>query len=184
MDKEQLLKELQNKMKVYDPSFVPEELDQYIKESLPLLYLDLKNSVENIIQVKCTRELVDKMNKNKEKYGINDKYDYMQVFYTNLEDFTYENAKPVMKFDVTVMFYDNTSNNAEADTERVRFWDFKWKVYLTYDATTVNSTCAKCGANMDYDPVLDILSCTYCQNKVLNAIKNKWRFVDIDPEGE
>ena len=43
-------------------------------------------------------------------------------------------------------------------------------------------TCAKCGANMKFDEAKDILECDYCGNKVLNAVMNKWRFIDIKVE--
>lgn len=182
MDKDEMLKDLENNIRMFDSSFMVAELNDFIKRAIPALVVDLKENGDNVSKVKATKELIDKMLANKDLYKIDNNYDRVHVFYVNLQDYYIDdnNNYPVMVFDISIMFYDNTANNARHDAEPERYWDHKWKVKLTYDASTVHSTCAKCGANMEFVPSLDLLNCKYCGNKVVNAIKNKWRILDIE----
>ena len=173
-------RELANKIFNDNNENSEDNLIEYVKWALQTMYNDFVENEENLAQVKCSKELVEKIKNNSDLFRIHKNIDRMYVNFADICN--YDNTKeiPEIKIKTSIVFYDNTENNENVDMEDERMWNDNWIVTLINDASTENSTCAKCGANMDFDIENDMLNCKYCGNKVFNATRNKWRIMDIE----
>ncbi len=158
------------------------ELAEFAKEAVKRLYFDFRDSGENISQVKCTKELIEKMIEHKPYFRLNKNIDTISIPYAEAKRTLNTDIGTLVEVKLSIMFYDNSRNNEEVVSEEDRYWNDSWYIYLKPDISKNDCTCAKCGANMKFDEAKDILECDYCGNKVLNAAMNQWRFIDIKVE--
>ena len=158
------------------------ELKEFTKAAVKRLYFDFRDQGDNISQVKCTKELIEKMKAHLDYYRFDKNIDTINIPYVGISRTLKTDLGTLVEVKLSIMFYDNSSNNEEMVLDDDRYFNDTWYVYLKPDISKKDCTCAKCGANMEFDEEKDMLECKYCGNKVLDAVMNKWRFIDIKVE--
>ena len=162
------------------PKFNRENFIEYIKWMVPKLYSSLKNEKET--DIRCSKELEEKLLKNKEIYRIKKEIDYISIQYTELIDCMKEDNNLFVKVYMSIYFKDDVSNNLINITNRDGFWNDIWVATYKKDLSykEINTKCNNCGAIMKYNIQDEILKCDYCGNiKVCNDSQN-WELIDIE----
>lgn len=162
------------------PEFNREELIQYTKWVIPKLYNSLKN--EEKLEVKCKPELIEKLEKEKEKYRINKSMDQVSVQYVEIYDNIKKEDDMYIQVYSSIYFYDDVGNNVDKYSENDKYWNDIWIITfrkgIKLDRQDCN--CANCGAVMKYNRLKDVFECEYCGNIVHNNSDSKWEIVDIE----
>ena len=184
---------MDNKMKAFKmlidikkqiPNFEREELLEYTKMVIPVLYEEIKaaDDKENIT-IKCNEEIIDKLIKNKDIYRINNKMDRVNVQYAELYDYMKKEKEIYLIVYASVYFYDDVDNNMNNVLGRDRHWNEIWIITYRDKQLSENreGNCKNCGAPMQYDELKKVFKCDYCGN-VVKAKKwvRDWEIVDIE----
>ena len=61
MDKDEMLKDIENNIRMFDSSFMIADLNDFIKRAIPALVVDLKENGDNVSKVKATNPYIHKM---------------------------------------------------------------------------------------------------------------------------
>lgn len=174
----EVMLEIKNEM----PWFDKEELLEYAKWSVQKLYNSLKN--EEKLVIKCKPELINKLNKQRDKYRINEDIDHISIQYVELFDNIKKENEIYIQVYLSIYFYDDVQNNVDKYIINDKYWNDIWIV--TYKECSKlhrkDSNCVNCGAVMQYNQLRDILECKYCGNIINNKFDSKWEIVDIELE--
>jgi len=162
------------------PGFNRKELLDYTEWAIQKLYNSLKN--EEKLEIKCKPQLINKLNKERDKYRINNNMDHISVQYVELFDSLKKDNEMYIQVYLSIYFYDNVENNIDNDSINDKYWNDIWIV--TYKegikSDRKNYNCANCGAIMKYKQVRDTFECEYCGNIIHNNSDSKWEIVDIE----
>lgn len=175
----EILFEIQSEM----PYFSREKLLEYLKWAVPKLYDSLKNSQTS--KIKCSLSLLDKINKEKNKYRIDSNIDFIKIHYAEIYNYIKDMNDNYIQVYLSVYFYDDVKNNTNLNYENDKYWNDIWIVTLKEDSInkkTNNSNCINCGAPMKYNQIRDVFECEYCRNIVYNTANANWEIIDIDVE--
>ena len=168
------------KIKSEIPKFDREDFIEYTKWTIPELYSSVKN--EEAIDIKCSKELVEKLIENKSIYKIKKDIDYISIQYTELVDCTKDDDNVYVKVYMSIYFKDDVSNNIIKINDRDRFWNDIWivtyKKSLSYK--NIDPRCNNCGAIMKYNNIEEILKCDYCGNIMICSDNQNWEMIDIE----
>ncbi len=162
------------------PGFEREELLEYTKWAIPRLYNALKNKQE--VEVRCTEELINKLNNKEYQYRINNNIDNISVQYVEIFDNIKRDHEMYIQVYASVYFYDNPKNNMKNRADNDKYYNDIWIVTYRKNTETgkKNSNCVNCGAVMEYNQIKNMFECKYCGNRVHNKSNAKWEIVDIE----
>lgn len=162
------------------PGFNKEELFEYTKWAIPKLYNSLKNKEK--IEIKCKPELIEKLNKEKDKYRINNNIDHISVQYVELYESIKGEDKIYVQVYLSIYFYDKVQNNLYDNSIKDKYWNDIWIATFieTVKSNRKNCNCVNCNAVMKYNKLKDIFECEYCGNVMDNKTDSKWEIVDIE----
>ena len=162
------------------PGFKSEDLLQYTEWAIPKLYNSLKNKER--LEVKCTSELINKLNEQSLKYRITENMDHISVQFVELFDNIKKDNEIYIQVYVSIYFYDKVKNNIDDESKNDKYWNDIWIV--TYregiESKRNNSNCANCGAIMKYNQMSNIFECEYCGNIIHDKFNSKREIIDIE----
>lgn len=168
------------KIKSEIPRFNKEDFIEYAKWTVPQLYSSVKNEKE--IDIKCSKELLERLINNKNTYRIKKEMDYISIQYTELIDCIKQDDNLYVKVYMSVYFKDDVSNNLINIDNIDRFWNDIWVVTYkkSLEYKNIDSRCNNCGAIMRYNNIDEILKCDYCGNIMICNDSKNWEMIDIE----
>lgn len=178
-DVTEIILDIKNK----NPFFEREEILDYTKFTIPILYNDLKKGNIEKIKIRCKEEVIYKILQKRTRYRITKDMDHISIQYAELFDYIEENGEMYVKVYLSIHFFDNVKNNTTGDKMVDGYWNDIW--IITYKNLEKNydinaCKCENCGAMMKYSLIKKILECKYCGNKLYYRPNMNWEIVDIE----
>ncbi|MBR3324639.1 MAG: hypothetical protein IKG14_01135 [Clostridia bacterium] len=171
---------VENRIKNDIPTFDRERLNQYTKSAIVNIYNSFSNGDLNNINVRVSKELLNKISNNMELYRISKDYDNIVVQYADIIDYERKEDAGYVKIYTTINFYDNYKNNETRNYFDDKNWNDTW--IITYKAlSNVDNNCKNCGSEMEYNKEKDVYECKFCRSSFHKDSKD-WKIVDIEVE--
>ena len=161
------------------PSFNEDDLLDYTKLRIPLIYNYFNCEDKSKLNKYCSSELITKVLSNKEQYRISNDIDNIRVGFASLKDYTEKDDIPYIKVFTSIFFFDDVSNNKNNIDGYDKYWNDNWTI--TFEKNTENqiiNKCPNCGALMDFNNSKHMFTCEYCRNSIYYS-RIDWKIVDI-----
>lgn len=187
--------EILRQIKNHIPLFEKDKILTYTKWAVPRIYELVKYSDIKKLKSICSEKIIEKMEKSKLEYRINDDIDRVVVQYASLHDFIYKNDDEMyIQVYTSVYLHDNVLNNGPLDDELLeqimksnlknKYWNDIWIVTYGKKKRLINvksANCSNCGAIMKFDRNDNLLKCEHCKNIVFGTVEDNddWEIVDI-----
>jgi predicted RNA-binding Zn-ribbon protein involved in translation (DUF1610 family) len=165
------------------PGFNREELLEYTNWAILNLHEELRMGNIQQNKVKCTKDLKNKLVENKELYRIKKEVDHISIQYLELYECECENDETYIKVYISLIFYDDTKNNAKISAVEEKYWNDIWVITFREAVLRENEdgNCNNCGAVMSYNAIKRIFKCDYCGNVITTQKWDRdWEIVDIE----
>ena len=150
------------------PDFDEQEFLNYVNNVIPNIHYFISNDKIERAEKYCSKELIQKMLEQKEKYRISKKMDNINIQYIRITGFQLNNNRIYLKVYASVYFYDEATNNLDNKDLTDKFWNDIWTITVTPNTKiggVENAKCPKCGATMIYD-YHHQFHCEYCRNNL------------------
>ena len=172
--------ELVIKIKEEIPNFNEQELLDFTKTSIPVIYNYLINRKIDKAKIYCTEALTKKMLKNSSLYRVSNDIDNIRVESARLHGCVRKGGKFYIKVNASIFFYDNVDNNINTFEIYDKYWNDIWIVTLECKGDKkIMNQCPTCGAFMKFNSLKKMFKCEYCGNSVCYS-PIEWKIVDID----
>lgn len=109
----EVLLEIKKEMPLFDKN----QIIEYTKWAIPILYESIKYGDTKNLKINCKSNLIKKLSKMKYEYRITDDIDRVSVHYAELFDFIKTENEAFVKLYISVYFYDNVTNNKPDEKE-------------------------------------------------------------------
>lgn len=174
--------ELLLKIKRELPDFNEKELLEFIRNVIPNIHYFISNERLEKVKRYCDKKLIEKINKEKDKYRITPDIDNMRVEYARIEKCLNDKDNFYIQIYSSIFFYDEVANNIEKNDYIDQYWNDIWLITVKENSKIghVNKTkCPNCGAAMEYSGNDRTFNCNYCRNKLYITQLN-WKVIDIE----
>ena len=184
---ESLILEIKKSIKDFNEA----ELLDYTKYAIQNLHYFFCNDRFDKIKKYCSKDVIEKIINQKDKFRITNNIDRVNIQYMRISDTYTKDDICYIKLYVSIIFFDDVSNNPDFDeleatgTDYIDpnyYWNDIWEITFKenlHQGLVPQIKCPNCGASMDYNKDTKTLTCNYCRNHMLVTQIN-WKIVDID----
>lgn len=175
---------IENEIKSDMPQFDRGRLIEYTKGVILNLYNSIKENNLNNINVRISKEFLNKMITDRELYRISSDFDNISIIYVDLYDYVKDEQFNYVKVYASITFFDNVSNNQDKSVYNInsdqKFWNDGW--IITYKAISdSDNNCRNCGSEMEYNKIKDAFECKFCRS-IFPRDSKDWKVVNIEIE--
>lgn len=171
---------LELEIKSFIPQYSKEKMMDFTRGVILNIHHSLVINDPNNIKIRVSKELINKINSNKDNYRISKNFDKVLIQHIGLYDFEKNERGMYVKMFANICFYDDVDNNEDGVGGNDKFWNDRW--IITYEAiSNIDNKCRNCGSEMDYNRETNMYECKFCRSSFYKDSED-WKVVDIEVE--